>query len=43
MQAMRQLRQNLGKHIDDISGKYLIKGETQDVALHVHPVRVHVR
>jgi DNA recombination protein RmuC len=30
--AMRQLRQNLGKHIDDISGKYLIKGETQDVA-----------
>jgi DNA recombination protein RmuC len=32
MQAMRQLRQNLGKHIDDISGKYLIKGETQDVA-----------
>ncbi len=33
LQAMRQLRQNLGKHIDDISGKYLIKGETQDVAL----------
>ena len=32
LQAMRQLRQNLGKHIDDISGKYLIKGETQDVA-----------
>jgi DNA recombination protein RmuC len=31
-QAMRQLRQNLGKHIDDISEKYLIKGETQDVA-----------
>ncbi|HKA75979.1 MAG TPA: DNA recombination protein RmuC [Pseudolabrys sp.] len=31
-QATRQLRQNLGKHIDDISGKYLIKGETQDVA-----------
>jgi DNA recombination protein RmuC len=30
--AMRQLRQNLGKHIDDISGKYLIKGETQEVA-----------
>ena len=30
--ATRQLRQNLGKHIDDISGKYLIKGETQDVA-----------
>ncbi len=33
LQAMRQLRQNLGKHIDDISEKYLIKGETQDVAL----------
>lgn len=32
IQAMRQLRQNLGKHIDDISGKYLIKGETQDLA-----------
>ena len=32
LQATRQLRQNLGKHIDDISGKYLIKGETQDVA-----------
>ncbi len=32
LQAMRQLRQHLGKHIDDISGKYLIKGETQDVA-----------
>jgi DNA recombination protein RmuC len=30
--AMRQLRQNLGKHIDDISEKYLIKGETQEVA-----------
>jgi DNA recombination protein RmuC len=32
LQAMRQLRQDLGRHIDDISGKYLIKGETQDVA-----------
>jgi DNA recombination protein RmuC len=32
VQATRQLRQNLGKHIDDISEKYLIKGETQDVA-----------
>lgn len=32
LQATRQLRQNLGKHIDDISGKYLITGETQDVA-----------
>ena len=30
--ATRQLRQNLGKHIDDIAGKYLIKGETQNVA-----------
>ncbi len=30
--AMRQLRQNLGKHIADISEKYLIKGETQEVA-----------
>jgi DNA recombination protein RmuC len=32
LQATRQLRQNLGKHIGDIAGKYLIKGETQDVA-----------
>jgi DNA recombination protein RmuC len=32
LQATRQLKQNLGKHIDDISGKYLIEGETQDVA-----------
>ena len=24
---------NLGKHIDDIASKYLIQGETQDVAL----------
>jgi DNA recombination protein RmuC len=32
LQATRQLRVNLGKHIDDISTKYLIKGETQDVA-----------
>jgi DNA recombination protein RmuC len=31
-QATRQLRQNLGKHIGDISEKYLIPGETQDVA-----------
>ena len=29
---MRQLRQNLGKHISDIAEKYLIAGETQDVA-----------
>ena len=27
------MRQNLGKHIDDIAEKYLITGETQDVAL----------
>jgi DNA recombination protein RmuC len=32
VQAARQLRQNLGKHIDDIASKYLIKGETQDIA-----------
>ena len=32
VQATRQLRQNLGKHISDISEKYLIPGETQDVA-----------
>ncbi len=32
LQATRQLRQNLGKHIGDISEKYLIKGETQEVA-----------
>ena len=32
IQAMRQLRQNLGKHISDIAEKYLISGETQDVA-----------
>jgi DNA recombination protein RmuC len=32
IQATRQLRQNLGKHISDISEKYLIAGETQDVA-----------
>jgi DNA recombination protein RmuC len=32
IQAARQLRQDLGKHIGDISGKYLIPGETQDMA-----------
>src|ERR1043166_8929953 len=32
IQAMRQLRQHLGKHITDIAEKYLIGGETQDVA-----------
>ena len=32
IQAARQLRQNLGKHISDISEKYLIPGETQEMA-----------
>lgn len=32
IQAARMLRQNLGKHIGDISSKYLIPGETQDMA-----------
>jgi DNA recombination protein RmuC len=32
VQAARQLRQHLGKHIGDISEKYLIPGETQDMA-----------
>ena len=32
IQAGRQLRQHLGKHIGDISEKYLIPGETQDMA-----------
>ena len=31
--AARQLRQDLGKHINDIAEKYLIPGETQDIAL----------
>jgi len=31
-QAARQLRHDLGKHIDDIAKKYLIRGETQDIA-----------
>jgi DNA recombination protein RmuC len=31
-QAARQLRQHLAKHIGDISEKYLIPGETQDMA-----------
>jgi len=31
-QAARQLRQHLAKHISDISEKYLIPGETQDMA-----------
>jgi DNA recombination protein RmuC len=31
--AMARVRQDLGKHIGDISEKYLIPGETQDMAL----------
>ncbi|MGD9923611.1 MAG: DNA recombination protein RmuC, partial [Pseudorhodoplanes sp.] len=31
--AGRMLRQNVGKHIADIAGKYLIPGETQELAL----------
>jgi DNA recombination protein RmuC len=31
--AARQLRQDIGKHISDIADKYLIPGETQELAL----------
>lgn len=31
--AARAVRDAIGKHIDDIAGKYLIAGETQDTAL----------
>jgi DNA recombination protein RmuC len=31
--AARQLRQDIGKHISDIANKYLIPGETQELAL----------
>src|SRR5262245_55109597 len=31
--AAQRLRQDLGRHVNDIAGKYLIPGETQDVAL----------
>ena len=31
--AARQVRQDVGKHVGDIAGKYLIPGETQDLAL----------
>ena len=31
--AARQVRQDINKHIADISGKYLIPGETHDLAL----------
>ena len=32
-QAASRLRQDLARHVDDIAGKYLIPGETQDLAL----------
>ena len=32
-QAAQRVRQDVGKHINDIAEKYLIPGETQDVAL----------
>lgn len=32
-EATRQFKQNLKKHIDDISGKYIIKGTTADMAI----------
>src|SRR5215468_3169385 len=32
-QAAARLRQDLGKHVNDIADKYLIPGETQDLAL----------
>jgi DNA recombination protein RmuC len=31
--AAQRLRQDLGRHVNDIASKYLIPGETQDVAL----------
>ncbi len=31
--AARQIRTAIGRHIDDIAGKYLLPGETQDTAL----------
>jgi DNA recombination protein RmuC len=33
VQAARQLRQDVGKHVADIAEKYLLPGETQDLAL----------
>ena len=32
-QAASRMRQDLARHVDDIAGKYLITGETQDLAL----------
>lgn len=31
--AMRRLRADMGKHVDDIAGRYLVPGETQPIAL----------
>src|SRR5215468_10414117 len=31
--AAQRLRQDIGKHISDIAGKYLLPGETQEIAL----------
>jgi DNA recombination protein RmuC len=33
LRAAQRLRQDVGKHISDISGKYLLPGETQEMAL----------
>ncbi len=33
LRAAQRLRQDFGKHISDIAGKYLLPGETQEVAL----------
>jgi len=32
-QATQRVRQDISKHVSDIAGKYLIPGETQDIAL----------
>lgn len=32
-EAQRRIRSDIGRHIEDIAGKYLIPGETQDTAL----------
>jgi DNA recombination protein RmuC len=33
LRAAQRLRQDMGKHISDIAGKYLLPGETQEMAL----------
>jgi DNA recombination protein RmuC len=33
LRATQRLRQDIGKHISDIAGKYLLPGETQEMAL----------